>query len=166
MSSISEFRSKRTSRQKKKQAERQSHFSLSLSIRMTMFWNERADRLLLPFLDKSDMMKLSALSHTWQGIVNSRYLFSTILSSIKEVVKENSLQATPDIPKKKSMQFTSSRQLPPRNYKSKFSKRFNMNGSGITPVSKSASGLSDQASLSGQSTQISSLKDSQDTFPG
>ena len=64
-----------------------------------MFWNENADKYLLPFLDKSEQIKLSMSKNpllfifvactNWNRIVNSRYLFSTILSSINEVVKEN-----------------------------------------------------------------------------
>lgn len=66
-----------------------------------MFWNENADKFLLPFLEKSEQIKLSMSKYfhfslifilacnTWNRIVNSRYLFSTILSSITEVVKEN-----------------------------------------------------------------------------
>jgi len=71
-----------------------------------MFWNEHADRQLIPFLDKHDLVKLSMVNKQWQGIVSSRYLFSTILSSIKEVLQE--IHKTPEIKAKKNV-YSSSR---------------------------------------------------------
>lgn len=53
-----------------------------------MFWHEKADLHLLPFLDKHDLIKLSMVSKQWESIVNSRYLFSTILTSMREVLEE------------------------------------------------------------------------------
>ena len=81
-----------------------------------MLWNEKAHKLIIPFLDKRDLIVLSMskfklllphplttflnfcflASQNWNSIVNSKYLFSTILNTIKEVVKENSLIVTPD----------------------------------------------------------------------
>jgi len=111
---------------------------MTLQEQMNMLWNEKADKLLIPFLDKRDLIVLSMskfqtflkkpyllffdfllASQNWNSLVNSKYLFSTILNTIKEVVKENSLTITPDkniVKKKKQMQtsgepgrFTSSR---------------------------------------------------------
>ena len=62
--------------------------------------------------------------------MNSRYLFSTIITSITEVVKENMI--TPVKKKKvfkKSAHKASNFQ---RNTSTKFAKRFAMAGSGIT----------------------------------
>ena len=63
--SISEFRNKKTSR-KKRQEEEKNQFQIqmvnkgmNLSQRMDMFWNESADKFLLPFLEKSAQIKLS-----------------------------------------------------------------------------------------------------------
>jgi hypothetical protein len=62
--SISEMRSKRTSRKKKKEFEEVEksmlmvNTSMSLDQRMTMFFNEYADKFFVPFLDKTDCIKL------------------------------------------------------------------------------------------------------------
>lgn len=63
--SISEFRNKKTSR-KKRQEEEKNQFQIqmvnkgmNLSQRMDMFWNESADKFLLPFLEESAQIKLS-----------------------------------------------------------------------------------------------------------
>ena len=112
MASISQFRNKKTRRAKQHQAQLAT---MTLDQRMTLFWNEHADVHLLPWLDKRDQLQLQMLNKNWFGIVNSRYLFTTILTSIREVVAENSSKdslITPD-QKKKKMQFTTSRQLPP-----------------------------------------------------
>lgn len=121
---------------------------------MQMFLNEKADVFLLPFLEKSDMVKLSmskcsylflisfliifcAASQMFNSVVSSRHLFSTILVSINDVVKQYNL----DTPKKKAKVFTSSASKNfIRNHQSKFGKRFNMGGSGFTTQqSKTAS---------------------------
>jgi hypothetical protein len=59
------MRSKRTSRKKKKENEdilQKSmllvNTSMSLDQRMIMFFNENADKYFVPFLDKTDMIKL------------------------------------------------------------------------------------------------------------
>jgi len=58
------MRSKRTSRKKKKENEdiQRSmllvNTSMSLDERMIMFFNENADKCFVPFLDKTDMIKL------------------------------------------------------------------------------------------------------------
>lgn len=59
--SLSEYRSKKTSRQRAKvEAERQKSIvnnrSMTLTEQMVMFWNEKADKLLVPFLDKRDQI--------------------------------------------------------------------------------------------------------------
>lgn len=84
---------------------------MSIKQQIEMFWNEHADKYLLPFLDKSEQIKLSMSKcfvlfvilfiacNTWNRIVHSRYLFSTIITSINEVVKES--QITPPVKKKK-----------------------------------------------------------------
>ena len=113
---------------------------------MQMFLNEKADVFLLPFLERSDMVKLSmskfsylflisflyhfcAASQMFNSVVSSRHLFSTILVSINDVVKQYNL----DTPKKKAKVFTSSASKNfIRNHQSKFGKRFNMGGSGFT----------------------------------
>jgi len=85
--------------------------SLTLDQRITIFWNENADRHLLPWLDKRDMIQLSMLNRNWFAIINSRYLFSTIVTSIRDVVSEQAKKdnlVTPD-QKTKKMQFTTSR---------------------------------------------------------
>jgi len=64
--------------------------------------------------------------HQWNGIVNSRYLFTAILTSIKEVVKENNI--TPE----KIKNMGKAQKAFKRNPNNKFSKRFNMGGSGLS----------------------------------
>lgn len=54
-----------------------------------MFWNEKADKLLVPFMDKRDLITLSMTCHQWSSITNSRHLFSSILTAIREVVTEH-----------------------------------------------------------------------------
>lgn len=62
--SISEMRSRKTSRKKKKEYEELEksmmmvNTSMSLDKRLTMFFNENADKYFVPFLDKTDMIKL------------------------------------------------------------------------------------------------------------
>lgn len=61
--SLSEARSKKTSRQRAKaEAERNKLIinskSMTTTQQMVMFWNEKADKLLVPFLDKRDLIIL------------------------------------------------------------------------------------------------------------
>lgn len=72
---------------------------MTLEQRITMFWYESADKNLLPWLDKHDLIQLSLLNKHWYGVVNSRYLFSTIVTCIKEVVQNQAKKdnlITPD----------------------------------------------------------------------
>ena len=121
-----------------------------------MFWNENADKHLLPWLDKRDLIVLSLTCQQWQGIVSSRYLFSTILTAIKEVVVENNLSNTPAQKKKDRPRMLL------RSHGSKFSRRFNMGGSGITPQKDVKARREEQVSTSNASTQISSTAESTD----
>ena len=76
--------------------------------RIQVFWVNFADRHLIPYLERTDELKLSLgkflqmsmviqlltflhlsiANKAWYGIINSKYLFSTIIKSIKEVTEE------------------------------------------------------------------------------
>ena len=127
--SISELRSRKSKRAKKKEMERMEG-SLSQSIavveksgdgnfhasvkkltvfqRMNIFCNEKADHYILSYLDKSDQLKLSlgkfksqfiystcpiifSASQDWYSIVNSQYLFCSIVKSIGECASQVSI---------------------------------------------------------------------------
>ena len=57
--SISEYRSKKTKRARNKEESHQAVIFQPTEKRMEIFWSSKADLFLLPFLDRSDMMKLS-----------------------------------------------------------------------------------------------------------
>lgn len=142
-----------------------------------MFLNEKADVFLLPYLEKSDMVKLSmskysylfsnliplsifcAASQMFNSVVSSRHLFSTILVSINDVVKQYNL----DTPKKKAKVFTSSASKNfIRNHQSKFGKRFNMGGSGFTTQQSKTASKNDRIQTpSTNSTLTSSMQENQ-----
>ena len=56
--SIAAMRSKKTSRYKNKHEDECSN--IQLYEQLNLFWSEKSDDFLLPYLDKSDLMKLSA----------------------------------------------------------------------------------------------------------
>ena len=68
----------------------------------------------------------------WYGIVNSKYLFSTIVKSIQEVAKENNF--TPE--KRKKVHTSTNSASFNRTKNSKFSRRFQLGGSGISTEKK------------------------------
>ena len=65
--------------------------------------------------------------HTWNNIVQSRYLFSTIINAMSEVLKEN------DCTPKKKGKGKSAKKFN-RNPHNKFQRRFNMGGNGLTAI--------------------------------
>ena len=65
------------------------HYQLTSNIEeINAFIQEKGENYLIPFFDKADLDKLALVNKTWESLVNSRFLFSTIFKSIKDVVEE------------------------------------------------------------------------------
>lgn len=97
------------------------------------------------------------VSQSWQMLVKSQTIFKQILTSIKDV--SDDMQRGPQRKKKAAIlptdKLVSSRQIPVQTNKtqsqtSKFSKRFNLTGTGLSQVSEQSSRISTP------STQMSS----------